>query len=90
MTLCIPLMKNHYMFIFSVDTPILTCDKATKDRSYDSLPSALCSVLWQDKLVMLDDFNVRVGINHAIWDGVIGKHGTGNANSSDLRLLTMC
>ena len=39
---------------------------------------------------MLGDFNARVGTNHNVWAGVIGKHGLGNDNSSGIRLLNLC
>ena len=43
-----------------------------------------------DKVILLDDLNVRVGKNHDICQGVIGHHGIGNVNSSGLRLLCLC
>ena len=41
-----------------------------------------------DKIILLSDFNARVGRNHDIWHGVIGHHGVGNMDSSGLRLLS--
>ena len=39
---------------------------------------------------MMGDFNARVGNNHQIWGGILGKHGTGKIDSNCLRLLTLC
>ena len=90
MTLRIPLAKGRYMTLLSVYAPTLTSDESSKDRFYDNLRSALRSVPPQDKVALLGDFNARVGTNHHIWNGVIGKHGVGNVNSNGLRLLNLC
>ena len=42
-----------------------------------------------DKIILLCDFNARVGRNHNIWHGVFGHHGVGNVNSGGLRLLSL-
>ena len=46
-------------------------------------------LLGDDKIILLGDFNARVGRNHDIWHGVIGHHGVGYMNSSGLRLLSL-
>ena len=61
-----------------------------KDRFYDTLYSTLRRISQDDKIILLGDFNARVGRNHDIWHGVIGHHGVGNMNSSGLRLLSLC
>jgi len=82
MTLRMPLTKRRYMTILSAYAPTLPSDESSKDRFYDILRSTLRSVPRSDKIVVLGDFNARVGSNHLIWSGVIGKHGVGNANSN--------
>ena len=61
-----------------------------KDRFYDTLYSTLRRISQDDKIILLGDFNARVGRNHDILHGVIGHHGVGNMNSSGLRLLSLC
>jgi len=50
----------------------------------------LQAVPCSDRLVILGDFNARVGTNYNVSADVIGRHGMGNANSNGIRLLNMC
>ena len=60
------------------------------DRFYGTLYSTLRRIYQHDKVILLGDFNARVGRIHNIWHGVIGHHGVGNMNSSGLRLFSLC
>ena len=90
MTWRIPLVKGRYITLISVYSPTLDSDEETKDRFYSSLDSVLQNINQTDKIALMGDFNARVGRNKDLWDGAIGNHGTGNMNSSGLRLLTLC
>jgi len=59
----------------------------TKDSFYNCLRATLPP---NDRLVILGDFNARVGTNHNVWAGVVSRHGLGNANSNGIRLLNLC
>ena len=79
------------MTVLSAYAPTLVSDEATKDLFYyDCLRATLQAVPRNDRLVFLGDFYARVGTNHNVWAGVIGRHGLGNANSSGIRLLNLC
>ncbi|BHF79661.1 hypothetical protein SprV_0702278300 [Sparganum proliferum] len=43
-----------------------------------------------DKLVVLGDFNARVGTDHTAWRGVLGPHGLCGSNDNGLLLLRTC
>ena len=89
MTLRLQLVKNRFATFVSVYSPTLDSSDVVKDRFYDTLYSTLRRVLQDDKIILLGDFNARVGRNHDIWHGVIGNHGVGNMYSSGLRLPSL-
>jgi len=90
MTLRLPLIKGCFMTVVSAYAPTLVSDETTKDSIYSCLRAILQAVPRNDRLVILGDFNARVGTNHNVWSGNIRKHGLGNANSNGLRLLNLC
>ena len=90
MTLRLPLAKNRFATIVSVYSPTVDSSDDVKGRFYDALYSTLRRLSQDDKIILLGDFNAKVGRNHDIWHGVIGHHGVGNMNSSGLRLLSLC
>ena len=57
---------------------------------YDQLQSTLSSIPSSDLLVILGDFNARVGSDFSSWNLVIGPHGIGECNENAERLLDFC
>ena len=57
---------------------------------YDDLDSVISAAPRTDKLILLGDFNARVGTDHQTWEGVIGSEGVENCNINGLLLLRKC
>ena len=63
---------------------------APSDTFYDQLQSVVSDVPPRDMLLVLGDFNARVGSNFQSWRSVIGPHGMGDCNGNGERLLDFC
>ena len=90
MTLQLPLGHKKSATLISVYAPTMTNPDDIKDKFYEELDAIIATVPQSDKLIVLGDLNARVGTDHSIWEGIIGRHGTGKCNSNGLLLLKMC
>uniref|UniRef100_A0A183TIF7 Endo/exonuclease/phosphatase domain-containing protein n=1 Tax=Schistocephalus solidus TaxID=70667 RepID=A0A183TIF7_SCHSO len=90
MSIRLPLRGDNFAIIISAyATPMMSSD-AAKDKFYDDLDALLATVLKADKLIVLGDFNARVGTDHAAWQGVRDPHGLCRCNDNGLLLLRTC
>ncbi|BHF65787.1 hypothetical protein SprV_0200880000 [Sparganum proliferum] len=90
MSLRLPLWEGKFATIISVYAPPMTSSDAAKDKFYEDLHALLAAVSKADKLVVLGDFNARVGTDHTAWRGVLGPHGLRGSNDNGLLLLRTC
>ncbi|XP_069181162.1 craniofacial development protein 2-like [Procambarus clarkii] len=60
------------------------------EKFYEELDILTAAVLYSEKLIILKNFNARVGMDYQTWEGNIGRQGTGKCNSNGLLLLTLC
>ena len=90
MTLRLPLSGKKHATIVSAYAPTMTNPDEVIDKFYDVLDSVISAAPRTDKLILLGDFNARVGTDHQTWEGVIGSEGVGNCNSNGLLLLRKC
>ncbi|KAI8440933.1 hypothetical protein MSG28_009230 [Choristoneura fumiferana] len=90
MTLRLPLAHNKYVHLFSAYAPTLPSQDEDKEAFYQQLRQSLESVPKHDKVILLGDFNARVGTDYGLWNGVLGKHGVGKCNDNGSRLLSLC
>lgn len=88
-SLRVPLKHGRFMTLISVYAPTLTSAKEDIDMFYGDLKSAIQKVDRQDKLVVLGDFNARVGQDFNIWSS-LGRHGIGKCNDNGHLLLQLC
>ncbi|BHF62083.1 hypothetical protein SprV_0100506400 [Sparganum proliferum] len=88
MSLRLPLRRGgKFATIISAYAPPMTSPDAARDKFYEVLHVLLATVSKADKLIVLDDFNARVGTGHTAWRGVLGPHGLRGSNDNGLLLL---
>ena len=90
MTLRLKLKSNQQATVISAYAPTLQAEPEDKEIFYSTLDSVLTQIPSNHKIILLGDFNARVGRDHSVWENVIGKEGVGNANSNGIQLLTKC
>ena len=62
----------------------------TKDKFYDELDSIIQKIPCKEQLLLLGDFNARVGADHESWPTCLGRFGIGKMNQNGQRLLELC
>ncbi|XP_076030428.1 uncharacterized protein LOC143018729 [Oratosquilla oratoria] len=90
MTFRIQLAKNEYATLISAYVPTLNAEDVDKEAFYSQLDNALSAIHKDDKIILLGDFNARVGKDSELWTGIIGKEEVGKANSNGTLLLSKC
>ena len=68
---------SDYVTIISVYAPTFGSDEDIKYNFYNLLDATIQGVDWRDKLVLLGDFNARVGKESQVKNGALGNHGMG-------------
>ncbi|XP_014782439.1 uncharacterized protein LOC106877903 [Octopus bimaculoides] len=89
MSIRIHLSTSSFITIFFIYAPILDAEDNIKEEFYHQLDQQLTAVPSSDKILLLGDFNARVGKDHQLWKKVVGKDGVGNSNANGL-LLGLC
>nr|VZI29197.1 unnamed protein product [Spirometra erinaceieuropaei] len=92
MSLCLPLRRGgKFATIVSAYAPPMSCSEAAvRDKFYEDLHALLATVSKEYKLIVLGDFNARVGTDHTAWRRVLGPHGLCGSNDNGLLLLRAC
>ncbi|XP_062532968.1 craniofacial development protein 2-like [Bombyx mori] len=89
-TLRVHLDKDNYLNVISVYPPTLDKSDDIKDKFYGEVTLCLDSINAREQVLLLGDFNARVGRDYEAWPGVLGRHGVGNINSNGQLLLSLC
>lgn len=83
MALCFQLLFGYFMTMISVYVLTLVSSGADTDNFCFDFRNILRNVNRDDKVVLIGDFNARVGCDHAAWS----SFGTGKCNRNDLLFL---
>lgn len=83
------------MSMISVYAPTYNSPQEQKDKFYYDLQQGVDSVPENYLLLVLGDFNVRVGSSYSQpekyqWVGIRGSHGARKMNESGIVLLSFC
>uniref|UniRef100_A0A0L8FSP9 Endonuclease/exonuclease/phosphatase domain-containing protein n=1 Tax=Octopus bimaculoides TaxID=37653 RepID=A0A0L8FSP9_OCTBM len=89
MSIRISLSISSFITIFSIYAPTLNAEDNIKEEFYHQLDQQLTAVPSSDKILLLGDFNARLGKNHQLWEKVVGKDGVRNSNANG-HLLGLC
>ncbi|KAK2171071.1 hypothetical protein NP493_1105g00008 [Ridgeia piscesae] len=89
-TMRLPLSKDNFATIINVYAPTMTNPNENKEVFYNQLASVLSDIPRTDKLLLIGDFNARIGRANDKWPLVMGNHGIGKCNSNGELLLALC
>lgn len=90
MSLRLPIQGDQFVTLISVYSPTLQADLAVREEFYSDLHCLIARTDPKVKLIILGDFNARVGRDSQLWKGVLGRHGHGNCNDNGRLLLQFC
>ena len=89
-TMRLPLGKDNFATIISVYAPTMTNPDENKEAFYIQLASVLNGIPRTDQLVLIGDFNARIGRDNDKWPLVMVKQGIGKYNSTGVLLPALC
>ena len=85
--------KTSFVTILCAYAPTTKAPPSVKSSFIEELQDCLDSVPQDDTLLIMGDFNARVGVyddDDELWSGVLGKHGIGVCNLAGEDLLQFC
>ena len=68
----------------------MTNSDEVKDKFYDDFDNIISATSRTDKLILLGDFNAKVGTDHHTWERMLGSEGVGKCNNNGLLILRKC
>lgn len=76
--------------LISVYAPTLMANSETKDEFYENLSATIQQIPSKDQVILLGDFNARVGTDCESWPSCLGQFNVGKMNENGQRLLEFC
>ena len=76
--------------LVSIHAPTLTSTAEAKDKFYANLSEVVKNTSSKEHLIILGDYNARVGAIHNSWPSWLGHFGVGKINKSEQSLLEFC
>ena len=71
-------------------TPTIAASAEAQDAFYIQIDSLIQGISKQENLIILEDFNARVGSNNEAWPNYMGNFDVGECNDNGQRLLELC
>ncbi len=75
MNITLVIANNQIATVVSAYTPPLDSKEEVKETFYACLDETLLRIPKENKIILLGDFNARVGRDQHLWKGTIGKEG---------------
>lgn len=76
--------------VISAYAPTLCSPQEMKDQFYEDLDNIINKIPETEHIILLGDFNARVGAEHSSWPDCLGHFGVGKMNDNGQRLLELC
>ncbi|KAK3515143.1 hypothetical protein QTP70_007459 [Hemibagrus guttatus] len=85
-------MNSRYikLSILVAYAPINAAAEEDKDQFYSTVQAALEDIPGHDVLLLMGDFNARVGSNNLDRERIMGRHGEGKCTENGERLIDLC
>ena len=90
MTMRILLAKDRNVTIVSAYAATMANPEENKETFSSQLKGTLRNISSTDKLLLIGDFNARIGRANDKWPSALDKYGIGKCNSNGELLLALC
>ena len=68
--------------LINVYAPTLSATPDAKDEFYDRIAATISNIPSKEEVVLLGDFNARVGSDHDSWPSCLGQFGVGKMSDN--------